>query len=50
MPHLHVFTSTDLPEGYAHQVRSFVRIHWDDAYAQDVQAPWCRRTATPSMS
>lgn len=38
MPTLHVFSSSDLPDAYAHRIRSFVRVHWDHAYLHDVHA------------
>lgn len=39
MPTLRQFTNQDIPEGYAHQIRDFVRIHWFDIFQYDVHAP-----------
>ena len=32
-------SNADLPEQYAHQIVSFIRIHWFDAYQFDIHAP-----------
>jgi predicted GNAT family N-acyltransferase len=39
MAQLSVFTGSDLPEAHAHQIRSFIRLHWDEPYLHDIDAP-----------
>jgi hypothetical protein len=39
MPALAIHTNDTLPEAHAHQIRSFIRLHWHDEYAYDIHAP-----------
>jgi GNAT superfamily N-acetyltransferase len=39
MTQLSTFSGRTLPDAYAHQIRSFIRIHWDDPYVVDPAAP-----------
>ena len=39
MAQLSIFDPTTLPEAHAHQIRSFIRMHWHDEYLYDLDAP-----------
>ena len=44
MAQLSIFDPTTLPEAHAHQIRSFIRMHWHDEYLYDLDAP-CSRSS-----
>jgi predicted GNAT family N-acyltransferase len=39
MHQLSIFDADSLPEAHAHQIRSFVRLHWHDEYLYDLDGP-----------
>lgn len=39
MPELSIIAGADLSEAHAHQIRSFIRLHWHDEYLYDIDAP-----------
>jgi GNAT superfamily N-acetyltransferase len=39
MAKLMIIPGAELPEAYAHQIRSFIRLHWHDEYLFDLDAP-----------
>jgi GNAT superfamily N-acetyltransferase len=39
MPQLSIFDTQSLPEAHAHQIRSFIRLHWHDEYLYSIDAP-----------
>lgn len=39
MAQLSTFTTDSLPEAYAHQIRSFIRLHWHDEYQYSLDGP-----------
>ena len=42
MAELKIYTNSTLPDAYAHQHQSFVRIHWFDIYTEYPDAPLTR--------
>ena len=47
MPTLSIFTGESLSEAHAHQIRSFIRMHWHDEYQYSLEMDrWFRWSGT----